>query len=137
LLKKKIRLSWMVIAFILPGTLLLIFVVVPPLKMALTVSPDGLLDTLDDAVALRSIWLPSMPPLLPPLLALSWASRSPTCWLAPLPGKGLHRGLINVHRHPPYCCRHRSPLRLWRNYLVGRAFGSVGLRFVDSLPASW
>jgi molybdate/tungstate transport system permease protein len=134
LLKKKIRLSWMMIAFILPGTLLLIFVVVPPLKMVLTVSPHGLLDTLDDTVALRSIWLTFYASLIATIVG--FVLGVPLAYLlarSDFPGKGFIEGLINVPIVIPHTVAGIALLFVFgRSFLVGRAFGSIGLHFVDS-----
>jgi molybdate/tungstate transport system permease protein len=134
-LRKRIRLNWITIAFTLLGILLLIFVVVPPLRMVLTVSPHGLLDTLGDAVALRSIWLTFYASLIATIVG--FVLGVPLAYLlarSDFPGKGFIEGLINVPIVIPHTVAGIALLFVFgRGFLVGRVFGSIGLHFVDSI----
>jgi len=125
----------MTLTFVLLGLVIFLFIVVPLGKMILASDPAILLDTFLDSEVMRSIWLTLYAALI--ATAVGCLLGVPLAYLlarANFPGKGLVEGLIDIPIVVPHTAAGIALLFVFgRNFMVGKAFGAIGIQFVDSM----
>ncbi|MBN1191764.1 MAG: ABC transporter permease [Dehalococcoidales bacterium] len=137
-LKKGLLWLWghkMVLAFSLLALVILLFIAVPLIKMIVGSDPQILWDTVTDRRVLDSIWLTLYSALI--ATAVGCFLGIPLAYLLArynFRGKRLIEGLIDIPIVVPHTAAGIALLFVFgRSFLVGRAFGNIGLSFVDSL----
>ncbi len=125
------------VTFLLLGSLIFLFVVVPLGKMIFSsaAAPDTLWDTITDPTVARSIALTLFAALI--ATAIGFLLGVPLAYLlarSSFPGKRFIEGLIDVPIVIPHSAAGIALLFVFgRRYLVGRFFANFGITFVDSL----
>jgi len=125
----------MAIAFGVLGIIILLFIAVPLGKMVFGSNPEIMLEVIRDTEVLKSIWL---------TLYAAFIATAAGCVLGvPLAyllsrysfrGKRLLEGLIDIPIVVPHTAAGIALLFIFgRSFLVGRAFESIGIGFIDSL----
>ena len=135
MIRKWITTNRMTLTFVLLGLVIFLFIVVPLGKMILASDPMILLDTFWDPEVMRSIWLTLYAALI--ATAVGCLLGVPLAYLlarANFPGKGLVEGLIDIPIVVPHTAAGIALLFVFgRNFMVGKAFGAIGIQFVDSM----
>ena len=135
MVRKWITTNRMTLTFVLLGLVIFLFIVVPLGKMILASDPMILLDTFWDPEVMRSIWLTLYAALI--ATAIGCLLGVPLAYLlarANFPGKGLVEGLIDIPIVVPHTAAGIALLFVFgRNFMVGKAFGAIGIQFVDSM----
>lgn len=125
----------MMLAFIFLGLLILLFIAVPLGKMIFGSNPRILLDTLLDPQVINSIGLTLYAALIATVIGCFLGV--PLAYLLSrydFRGKKLLEGLIDVPIVVPHTAAGIALLFVFgRNFLVGKAFGSLGISFIDSV----
>ena len=123
------------LVFLLLGGLILAFIAVPILKMILAANPSILFDSLRDSEVAKSIVLTLYAALI--ATVIGFALGVPLAYLLAkthFPGKRLIEGLIDLPIVIPHSAAGIALLFVFgRNFFIGKAFDSVGIRFLDSL----
>ncbi len=135
MIRKWITTNRMTLTFVLLGLVIFLFIVVPLGKMILASDPAILLDTFLDSEVMRSIWLTLYAALI--ATAVGCLLGVPLAYLlarANFPGKRLVEGLIDIPIVVPHTAAGIALLFVFgRNFMVGKAFGAIGIQFVDSM----
>jgi molybdate/tungstate transport system permease protein len=125
----------MMFLFVLLGLLILLFIVVPLAKMIIASDPDILLQTITDSEVTSAIGLTLLAALVATLVGFILGV--PLAYIIArnnFPGKRLVEGLIDVPIVVPHSAAGIALLFVFgRNFLVGKAFNSIGIQFVDSV----
>jgi molybdate/tungstate transport system permease protein len=125
----------MIIAFGLLGSIILLFIAIPLAKMIFGSNPQILWETLTDRQTLDSIWLTLYSALIS--TAIGCLLGIPLAYLLArydFRGKRIIEGLIDIPIVVPHTAAGIALLFVFgRSFLVGKAFGSLGISFVDSL----
>jgi molybdate/tungstate transport system permease protein len=125
----------MTFLFVLLGLLILLFIVVPLAKMIIASDPDILLQTITDSEVTSAIGLTLLAALVATLVGFILGV--PLAYIIArnnFPGKRLVEGLIDVPIVVPHSAAGIALLFVFgRNFLVGKAFNSIGIQFVDSV----
>jgi len=134
MIKKWITTNQMTLTFVLLGLVIFLFIVVPLGKMILASDPMILLDTFLDPEVMGSIWLTLYAALI--ATAIGCLLGVPLAYLlarANFPGKRLVEGLIDIPIVVPHTAAGIALLFIFgRNFVVGKAFDTIGIQFVDS-----
>ncbi len=121
--------------FIILGTLILLFILVPLVKMVFLSRGEGLWQTILDPTTLKSIWLTVYAALI--ASAVGFLLGVPLAYILArykFPLKGIIEGLIDLPIVVPHSAAGIALLFVFgRNFLVGNWFASLGIQFVDSL----
>jgi len=132
---RKIPHGWLKWVFLFLGGLILLFITVPILKMIYASSPAVLIQSLRDAEITASIALTLYAALI--ATVIGFVLGVPLAYLlakTSFPGKRLVEGLIDLPLVIPHSAAGIALLFVFgRNYFMGQAFDSVGIRFLDSL----
>jgi molybdate/tungstate transport system permease protein len=130
------RFDPLIVAFALAGAVLLLFVALPLLNMLLGTRPWTLWESLADAEVRAALWLT--------FYAAAWATVLALFTGVPLAyllarydfvGKAWVEGLVNLPIVVPHTAAGIALLMvLGRQAPVGRALGSLSVRFVDQVP---
>lgn len=122
------------VTFIILGTVILLFITIPLVKMIFGADPAILLDTFRDPVVMRSITLTLYTALI--ATAFGCILGVPLAYLLARHeffGKRLLESLINIPIVIPHSAAGIALLFVFgRNFAIGEAFGSIGISFVDS-----
>jgi molybdate/tungstate transport system permease protein len=125
----------MTLVFSLLGLIILLFIAIPLGKMIFGSDPAILWDTLTDGEVIKSIWLTLYAALI--ATAFGCLLGVPLAYLLArhnFRGKRLLEGLIDVPIVVPHTAAGIALLFVFgRNFLIGKAFGNIGISFVDSL----
>jgi molybdate/tungstate transport system permease protein len=125
----------MQLAFGFLGLIIVLFLAVPLAKMIFGSNPRILLETLTDGQVINSIWLSLYSALI--ATAVGCILGVPLAYLLSrynFRGKHLLEGIIDIPVVVPHTAAGIALLFVFgRNFLVGKAFGSLGISFVDSL----
>ena len=134
MVRKWITTNRMTLTFVLLGLVIFLFIVVPLGKMILASDPMILLGTFLDPEVMRSIWLTLYAALI--ATAIGCLLGVPLAYLlarANFPGKRLVEGLIDIPIVVPHTAAGIALLFVFgRNFVVGKAFDTIGIQFVDS-----
>ena len=134
MIRKWLTTKRMTLIFILLGLIIFLFIVVPLGKMILASDPTILLATFLDPEVMRSIWLTLYAALI--ATAFGCLLGVPLAYLlarADFPGKRLVEGLIDIPIVVPHTAAGIALLFVFgRNFMVGKAFDTIGIQFVDS-----
>lgn len=134
MVRKWITTNQMTLTFVLLGLVIFLFIVVPLGKMILASDPIILLDTFLDPEVMGSIWLTLYAALI--ATAVGCLLGVPLAYLlarANFPGKRLVEGLIDIPIVVPHTAAGIALLFVFgRNFMVGKAFDTIGIQFVDS-----
>lgn len=134
MIRKWLTTKRMTLTFILLGLIIFLFIVVPLGKMILASDPTILLATFLDSEVMRSIWLTLYAALI--ATAFGCLLGVPLAYLlarADFPGKRLVEGLIDIPIVVPHTAAGIALLFVFgRNFMVGKAFDTIGIQFVDS-----
>lgn len=134
MVRKWITTNRMTLTFVLLGLVIFLFIVVPLGKMILASEPMILLDTFLDPEVMGSIWLTLYAALI--ATAIGCLLGVPLAYLlarANFPGKRLVEGLIDIPIVVPHTAAGIALLFVFgRNFVVGKAFDTIGIQFVDS-----
>lgn len=135
MVRKWITTNRMTLTFVLLGLVIFLFIVVPLGKMILASDPMILLDTFLDPEVMGSIWLTLYAALI--ATAIGCLLGVPLAYLlarANFPGKRLVEGLIDIPIVVPHTAAGIALLFVFgRNFVVGKAFDTIGIQFVDSM----
>lgn len=135
MVRKWITTNRMTLTFVLLGLVIFLFIVVPLGKMILASEPMILLDTFLDPEVMGSIWLTLYAALI--ATAIGCLLGVPLAYLlarANFPGKRLVEGLIDIPIVVPHTAAGIALLFVFgRNFVVGKAFDTIGIQFVDSM----
>ncbi len=127
--------AWLKVLFLLLGGLILLFIVVPVAKMIYASSPSILMESLRDSEITSSIILTVYAALL--ATVIGFVLGVPLAYLlakTQFPGKRLVEGIIDLPLVIPHSAAGIALLFVFgRNYFMGQAFDSIGIRFLDSL----
>ena len=124
------------LVFTLLGLVLFLFIIVPLAKMLLSSvsEPDIFLDTITDPQVTGAIWLTLYAALIATLAGFLLGI--PLAYFLArhdFPGKKLIEGLIDVPIVVPHTAAGIALLFVFgRNFAVGKAFGALGIEFIDS-----
>jgi molybdate/tungstate transport system permease protein len=125
----------MVIAFGILGAVIVFFIAIPLGKMIFGSDPKILLETLTDAQVINSIWLSLYSALIATLIGCLLGV--PLAYLLSrynFRGKRILEGIIDIPIVVPHTAAGIALLFvLGRNFLLGKAFGNLGVSFIDSL----
>ena len=134
MVRKWITTNRMTLTFVLLGLVIFLFIVVPLGKMILASDPIILLDTFLDPEVMGSIWLTLYAALI--ATAVGCLLGVPLAYLLArtnFPGKRLVEGLIDIPIVVPHTAAGIALLFVFgRNFMVGKAFDTIGIQFVDS-----
>lgn len=124
------------ITFLLLGLIILLFVLVPLLKMIFSSSPSLLFDTLLEGEVRSAIWLTLYTALLATGVGLLLGV--PLAYFLArhrFPGKRFVEALIDVPIVVPHTAAGVALLFVFgQNFLAGKAFHSIGIDFVSAVP---
>ncbi len=124
------------LAFILLGTTIFLFIIVPLVKMLVSsvAEPDILWSTITDPEVVGAIWLTLYAALI--ATVAGFILGIPLAYFLArhnFPGKKLIEGLIDVPIVVPHTAAGIALLFVFgRSFFVGKLFGNVGIEFVDS-----
>jgi molybdate/tungstate transport system permease protein len=128
----RLRLS---LLFVILGALILLFILVPLIKMVFLSGGEGLWQSILDPTTLKSIWLTIYSALI--ASAVGFVLGVPLAYILAryeFPLKGVMEGLIDLPIVVPHSAAGIALLFVFgRNFLIGRWFNSLGVQFVDSL----
>lgn len=131
---KRLASNKMILAFSLLGLIILLFIAIPLGKMILGSDPKILLDTILDPQVISSIWLTLYAALI--ATAIGCFLGVPLAYLLSrldFRGKRILEGLIDVPIVVPHTAAGIALLFVFgRNFIIGKAFGNIGIQFVDS-----
>ncbi len=117
------------------GALILLFILVPLFKMVFLSSKDALWQALLDKETLSAVWLTVYAALI--ATGIGFVLGVPLAYLFAryeFPGKSILEGLIDLPIVVPHSAAGIALLFVFgSNFLVGRGFNMVGIRFIDSL----
>jgi len=134
MVRKWITTNRMTLTFVLLGLVIFLFIVVPLGKMILASEPMILLDTFLDSEVTGSTRLTLYAALI--ATAIGCLLGVPLAYLlarANFPGKRLVEGLIDIPIVVPHTAAGIALLFVFgRNFVVGKAFDTIGIQFVDS-----
>ena len=132
--KKWLATNRMTFTFILLGLIILLFIIVPLIKMIAASDPTILLDTLLDPQVISAIWLSLYAAVIATIVGFFLGV--PLAYLlarTEFPGKKLLEGLIDVPIVIPHTAAGIALLFVFgRNFWAGKAFHFIGIEFVDS-----
>jgi molybdate/tungstate transport system permease protein len=121
--------------FLLLGLVLLAFLTVPVAKMVLASDPVILIETFLDKEVLAAIFLTLYAALIATVIGFIFGT--PLAYLlakTDFRGKRFVEGLIDLPLVIPHSAAGIALLFVFgRNYFMGKAFGAIGLKFLDSL----
>ncbi|MBN2501042.1 MAG: ABC transporter permease [Anaerolineales bacterium] len=130
------KLNGMTAAFILAGSLLLLFIILPLLSTLFGTEPAFLRETLTDPAVRSAIAVTFSAAAIATLLAA--LTGIPLAYLLArydFRGKVWVEGLVNLPIVVPHTAAGVALLMVFgRQAPLGKAFGAAGLRFVDALP---
>lgn len=130
------KVPWMRIVFGLLAGLLLAFVLWPLLQTAVSTSPHALWDTISEPEVRRAIGLTFYASAIATAVAL--ITGVPLAYLLArhdFPGKALVQGLIDLPIVIPHTAAGIALLLVFgRQGVLGKAFSTIGIRFVSSVP---
>jgi len=133
---KKPVFNTMTVTFILLGIVILLFIATPILKMIFGTEPEIFWDTLLAPEVVSSIWLTLYTALI--ATAIGFLLGVPLAYLLArhnFRGKRLLESIIDIPIVIPHSAAGIALLFVFgRNYFLGKAFGSIGIDFVDSVP---
>jgi molybdate/tungstate transport system permease protein len=125
----------MLVAFGILGLIIILFIAVPLGKMIFGSNPGILLQTLTDPQVINSIWLTLYSALIATVVGCVLGV--PLAYLLSrynFRGKRILEGIIDIPIVVPHTAAGIALLFVFgRNFLVGKAFGSVGISFIDSV----
>jgi molybdate/tungstate transport system permease protein len=125
----------MTLAFIILGTIILLFIAIPLGKMIFGSDPKILWETLTDPQSINSIWLTLYSALI--ATGVGCMLGVPLAYLLSrysFRGKRLLEGIIDVPIVVPHTAAGIALLFVFgRSFLIGKAFGSLGISFIDSV----
>jgi molybdate/tungstate transport system permease protein len=125
----------MLALFAILGTLIVLFLLIPLVKMVFLSDKDALWQSLLDPVTMRSISLTLYSALIASVIG--FVLGVPLAYVLAryhFPLKGIIEGLIDLPIVVPHSAAGIALLFVFgRNFLMGRWFGSLGVRFVDSM----
>lgn len=125
----------MKILFLLLGLVLLTFLTVPVVKMVLAADPVILIETFLDKEVVAAIWLTLYAALI--ATVIGFILGTPLAYLlakTDFRGKRFVEGLIDLPLVIPHSAAGIALLFVFgRNYFMGKAFGAIGVKFLDSL----
>jgi molybdate/tungstate transport system permease protein len=125
----------MPLAFGVLGTIIVLFIAIPLGKMIFGSDPWILLQTLTDIEVINSIWLTLYSALI--ATAVGCLLGVPLAYLLSryqFRGKRILEGIMDIPVVVPHTAAGIALLFVFgRNFLVGRAFGGLGVSFIDSL----
>jgi molybdate/tungstate transport system permease protein len=125
----------MALVFGVLGLIILLFIAIPLGKIIFGSDPQILLETITDGQVLSSIWLTLYSALI--ATAVGCFLGVPLAFLLSrydFRGKRLLEGLIDIPIVVPHTAAGIALLFVFgRNFLIGKAFGGIGITFVDSL----
>jgi molybdate/tungstate transport system permease protein len=126
----------LILLFSLPAVIILLFIFVPLLKMVFLSDKNALWQSVLDPVTLKSIGLTLGCGLM--ASAVGFLLGVPLAYLlarTQFKLKSLVEGLIDLPIIVPHSAAGIALLFVFgKNYLVGKAFNSIGIQFVDSIP---
>jgi molybdate/tungstate transport system permease protein len=126
----------MTFTFVLLGLVILLFIAVPLFKMVFGADPVILWDTLLTPDVMESIWLTLYTALI--ATAVGCILGVPLAYILArydFPGKKLLESTIDIPVVIPHSAAGIALLFVFgRNYLAGKAFGAIGIDFIDSVP---
>jgi molybdate/tungstate transport system permease protein len=132
---KKLFSNKMNIVFSLLGLIILLFLAVPLVKTIIGSDPGLLWQTLFDRQVIGAIWLTLYTALI--ATAVGCLLGVPLAYLLSrynFRGKRLLEGLIDVPIVVPHTAAGIALLFVFgRNFFIGKVFGQIGVRFVDSI----
>ena len=135
MIKKWSATNNMTITFILLGSVIFLFIIVPLLKMIVASDPKILLETALDSEVINSIWLSLYAALI--ATVIGFLLGVPLAYLLArfdFPGKNLVEGLIDVPIVVPHIAAGIALLFVFgRSSLAGKAFHLIGVDFFDSV----
>jgi len=127
--------EWLRWTFLFLGGLILLFIAVPIFKMIYASNPSILMQSLRDSEVTASIALTLYAALI--ATVIGFVLGVPLAYLlakTSFPGKRLVEGLIDLPLVIPHSAAGIALLFVFgRNYFMGQAFDSVGIRFLDSM----
>jgi molybdate/tungstate transport system permease protein len=125
----------MLLAFGFLGLIILLFIAIPLAKMIFGSDPQILWQTMTDRQVLDSIWLTLYSALI--ATAVGCLMGIPLAYLLArhnFRGKRIIEGLIDIPIVVPHTAAGIALLFVFgRSFIMGKAFGSIGVSFVDSL----
>lgn len=134
MLRKRPSANWITIAFIVLGLIIILFIAVPLAKMIFGSDPKILMQTISDREVMNSIGLTLYAALI--ATAVGCFLGVPLAYLLArhdFRGKRLVEGLIDVPIVVPHTAAGIALLFVFgRNFLMGQAFGNIGVSFIDS-----
>jgi molybdate/tungstate transport system permease protein len=134
LLKEWVRSNKLTLTFILLGAVIFLFIIVPLFRMIFASEPGILRETLFDPEVTKAILLTLYTALI--ATGVGFVLGVPLAYLLArheFRGKRIVEGLIDVPIVVPHTAAGIALLFVFgRNFLAGRAFDAVGIRFVDS-----
>ena len=133
---QKFRFGGMTFTFILLALVIILFIAVPLLKMVFGADPSILWQTIYSPAVLSSIWLTIYTALV--ATAFGCLFGVPLAYLLArydFRGKKLLESAIDIPIVIPHSAAGIALLFVFgRNYFMGKAFGAIGIDFVDSVP---
>ena len=133
--KKLFATNTMTITFILLGSVIFLFIIVPLLNMIVSSDPKLLLETALDSEVISSIGLTLYAALI--ATAIGFLLGVPLAYLLArfdFPGKNLVEGLIDVPIVVPHIAAGIALLFVFgRGFFAGKAFNLIGIDFFDSI----
>jgi molybdate/tungstate transport system permease protein len=125
----------MTLAFSVLGLIMVLFIAIPLGKMIFGSNPGILWETLTDSQVISSIWLTLYSALIATVVGCVLGV--PLAYLLSrynFRGKRVLEGIIDIPVVVPHTAAGIALLFVFgRNFLIGRAFGSLGVSFIDSL----
>lgn len=123
------------VAFVILGLLILLFIVIPLIKMVFLSDKEALWQSFLDPTTMKSIWLTIYSAFI--AAAIGFILGVPLAYILArydFPLKGTIEGLIDLPIVVPHSAAGIALLFVFgRNFLVGKWFDSIGVQFVDSL----
>ncbi|MBP1707737.1 MAG: binding-protein-dependent transport system inner rane component [Chloroflexi bacterium] len=117
------------------GLIILLFVAIPLGKMIFGSDPGILWETLTDGRVISSIWLTLYSALI--ATGVGCVLGVPLAYLLSrynFPGKRVLEGIVDIPVVVPHTAAGIALLFVFgRNFLIGKAFGGLGISFIDSL----
>ena len=117
------------------GLIILLFVAIPLGKMIFGSDPGILWETLTDGQVISSIWLTLYSALI--ATGVGCVLGVPLAYLLSrynFPGKRVLEGIVDIPVVVPHTAAGIALLFVFgRNFLIGKAFGGLGISFIDSL----
>ena len=133
---RKLGMSGMTFTFILLGTVILMFIGIPLLKMIFGADPVILWDTLLTPEVMESVWLTLYTAFIATVVGCVMGV--PLAYILArknFSGKKLLESVIDIPVVIPHSAAGIALLFVFgRNYFAGKAFGFIGIDYVDSVP---